>query len=138
MKKNMQKLLVTTAVMIFLSTFPQAGHAGKVEEQIETIVQAIGSGNQPTLAGAMIDAKDAIPELYDLRGYRPIWFGNGSADDLLQQLGSGLDQGFRPPDFHLPLLLELFDRAQNGTAEDKSWYVLILFERQEQALLCCK
>lgn len=118
MKNIFRNIAATSFAVVFISTISFPVFAGPVEERIEAVVSQISVEESPVLAGAKIGATEAIGELYILRNFRPIWFGRNAADDLLQQLGRGLDEGFRPIDFHLPLLLELFDRAQNGTAED--------------------
>ncbi|MGR3660958.1 MAG: L,D-transpeptidase family protein [Paracoccaceae bacterium] len=118
MKNFINKIASISLAATLFAVISLPGFAGEVEVRIEAKVSQIFVEETPVLSGVKIGAIETIGELYILRNFRPAWFGRRAADDLLQQLGRGLDQGFRPVDFHLPLLLELYDRAQNGNADD--------------------
>lgn len=91
-------------------------HADAVSEAIAARVTTLSSNSE--IDGASVAATDVLPAVYAERDNAPIWFATPAGKALLGHLNAGIMQGFRPADFHLPMLLNLQQKAETGTPSD--------------------
>ncbi|WP_159089177.1 hypothetical protein [Tateyamaria sp. Alg231-49] len=89
--------------LLFLST---SLAAGPVEDEIERLSTTFSGGDDVLFADAKLDTAVLIPQFYANRDYVLGWYGSANVDQLFAELNRGLEQGFRPTDFNLPLLYE--------------------------------
>ncbi|MEP1199002.1 L,D-transpeptidase family protein [Tateyamaria sp.] len=101
--------------LLFLST---SLAAGPVEDEIERLSTTFSGGDDVLFADAKLDTAVLIPQFYANRDYVLGWYGSANVDQLFAELNRGLEQGFRPTDFNLPLLYELQDAARLGDPKD--------------------
>ncbi len=101
--------------LLFLST---SLAAGPIEDEIERLSTTFSGGDDVLFADAKLDTAVLIPQFYSNRDYVLGWYGSANVDQLFAELNRGLEQGFRPTDFNLPLLYELQDAARLGDPKD--------------------
>lgn len=114
MRKSINKYLSAAIFVVGLTTFPTMGPAGAVEDRIQAIAASFTDADSAALAKTSIEAAVLVPRLYEQRNYKPAWFGRDAAQELFRELNRGVEQGFLPGDFHLPLLIELHEAAKAG------------------------
>lgn len=108
-----------------LLLLPASLTAGPVEHEIERLASSF-SADDPNLFGdAKLDTAVMIPQFYEQRDYNPGWYGTDNEQQLLRELNRGVDQGFRPTDFNLPLLYQLQDVARSGEPLDIAAFDLV-------------
>lgn len=108
-----------------LLLLPASLTAGPVEHAIERLASSF-SADDPNLFGdAKLDTAVMIPQFYKQRDYNPGWYGTDNEQQLLRELNRGVDQGFRPTDFNLPLLYQLQDVARSGEPGDIAAFDLV-------------
>lgn len=108
-----------------LLLLPASLTAGPVEHEIERLASSF-SADDPNLFGdAKLDTAVMIPQFYEQRDYNPGWYGTDNEQQLLRELNRGVDQGFRPTDFNLPLLYQLQDVARSGEPSDIAAFDLV-------------
>lgn len=101
-----------------LLLFPASLDAGPVEDEIERLSSSFSTNDASLFGDAKLDTAVLIPQFYEQRAYRPGWYGTGNEKQLFAELNRGVQQGFRPTDFNLPLLYELQDAARSGDPAD--------------------
>ncbi|WP_078059471.1 L,D-transpeptidase family protein [Tropicimonas marinistellae] len=118
MRKTPRPLILAGLALSLWWGYVTPGLAGPVEDQIREIISSVSGGRSASLPENSVDATILVPRFYEKRGYKPAWHGTKASEELLRELNNGLEQGFRPKDFHLPLLFELREAAKSGSAED--------------------
>lgn len=118
MRKTSRPLILAGLALSLWWGHVMPGLAGPVEDQIREIVSSVSGGRSASLPENSVDATILVPRFYEQRGYKPAWHGTKASEELLSELNNGIAQGFRPKDFHLPLLFELQEAAKSGSAED--------------------
>lgn len=113
--------LILGGVLAICST--GALQADAVSDAIAARISTLTSN--PEIGGASVAATKVLPVFYAEHDNSPIWFGTPAGDALLSHLNSGIMQGFRPADFHLPLLLNLQQQAETGTPADIAAYDIL-------------
>ena len=88
--------------------------AGTVTEQIRVLTTSLRGENAETIEAASVNTTVVLQRMYEQRDYTPAWFGNRNEEELFRELNRGIDQGFQPSDFHLPLLYDLQNAARAG------------------------
>jgi len=116
--KTINKYLCPAIVVAGLIASPTIGAAGAVEDKIEAIADSFAHADSAALAKTSIEAAVLVPRLYEQRAFQPAWFGRDAADDLFRELNRGVQQGFLPGDFHLPLLIDLHEAAKIGGPDE--------------------
>lgn len=111
------------AVAAFALCLSSMLHAGPQEDGVAAAVKDAVAGG--VVAGARMAAPERLAEFYAERENRLAWFGQPSAEELKAAITAALDEGFRPPDFHMGLLFELHDAAQSGGPEDVAAFDLV-------------
>lgn len=88
--------------------------AGPVADQIKALATSLSSESAETLDSAKLETAVVLQRMYEQRDYAPAWFGIRNEEELFRELNRGIAQGFRPSDFHLPLLYDLQSAARSG------------------------
>ena len=117
------RLSAVAPVLALLST--TVLHAGPTEDQIERLVSSLDRGETRITQGTELDTAQLIPEFYELRNYAAAWFGTRNLEQLFAELNKGVEQGFLPEDFNLPVLYELFELAKSGDPENIALFELV-------------
>jgi murein L,D-transpeptidase YcbB/YkuD len=118
MHKTINKYLGAAVVAVGLTTLPTTGAAGAVEDSIQAIAASFIDADSAALAKTSIEAAVLVPRLYEQRAFQPAWFGRDAARELFRELNRGVEQGFLPGDFHLPLLVDLHEAAKIGGPDE--------------------
>ena len=111
-----------TLVLVFL---PASLAAGPVEDEIKRLSSSFNVVDTDLFGDARLDTAVVIPRFYELRGHSTAWYGTGNDQQLFTELTRGVEQGFRPTDFNLPLLYELQDAARSGEPGDIAAFDLV-------------
>ncbi|WP_433989816.1 hypothetical protein SuNHUV7_06640 (plasmid) [Pseudoseohaeicola sp. NH-UV-7] len=111
-----------TLVLVFL---PASLAAGPVEDEIKRLSSSFNVIDTNLFGDARLDTAVVIPRFYELRGHTTAWYGTGNDQQLFTELTRGVEQGFRPTDFNLPLLYELQDAARSGEPGDIAAFDLV-------------
>ncbi|SLN16606.1 murein L,D-transpeptidase [Pseudoruegeria aquimaris] len=112
-----RRLIATIALSVL--ALPRAASAD-VAQDIGELTAALQDGRTVQVRGLPIVSGAFLARFYGARGNAPAWLGEEDARALLNALGGGLAQGFRPADFHLPALLSLYEAARAGSDADKA------------------
>ncbi|MCT8159745.1 murein L,D-transpeptidase [Pseudoruegeria sp. SHC-113] len=103
-----------------VSLLPANAARADVASEIAQLTQPVSNSQSPQVAGLPIVSGSFLATFYDQRDFAPAWLDAAAAQGLLNELGSGLLQGFRPADFHLPALLGLYEAAKAGGDAEKA------------------
>jgi murein L,D-transpeptidase YcbB/YkuD len=106
--------LAFALLLLGLSGTASSTAAGPVDDQIRDLAMSLRSGNAETVETATLNTTVVLQGMYEQRGYAPAWFGSRNEEELFRELNRGVAQGFRPSDFHLPLLYDLQSAARSG------------------------
>lgn len=117
-------MTIQTGLLTALLVLSTSLEAGPVEEEIERLSISYNGGDAVLFADAKLDTAVLIPQFYSNRDYAPGWYGTLNMDQLFAELNHGVEQGFRPTDFNLPLLYELQDVARSGDPKDIAMFDL--------------
>ncbi len=103
---------------------PTAGAADRsaasIRELLRQRVERIAEGDLTTVAGARLVAVRLIPELYERRGFAPVWIRPQMIDELMATIRSVGDHGLAPEDYHLVTLAALLRERPQLTADPGS------------------
>jgi murein L,D-transpeptidase YcbB/YkuD len=88
--------------------------AGDVERAIAAQVELIAEGAPANVGGVTLANAAFVAELYEIRGFRPIWNTPARRAELSAQLLAAARHGFRPEDFSTGALMELAAVAEAG------------------------
>lgn len=121
---NLGKALQTGLLTALLLTSTSLT-AGPVEDEIKMLSSSFTGGGAVFFGNAKLDTAVMTPSFYEARGYTPAWHGTANAQQLFSELVHGVEQGFRPTDFNLPMLYELQEAAETGRAEDVAKFDLV-------------
>lgn len=114
-----------SGLLLVLLLLPASLAAGPVEDEIKRLSSSFGAGDADLFGNAKLDAAVLIPQFYEERDHNPGWYGTGNEQQLLAELYRGVEQGFRPTDFNLPLLYELQEAAKSGQPSDIAAFDLV-------------
>jgi murein L,D-transpeptidase YcbB/YkuD len=108
-----------------LLLLPASLAAGPVEDEIRKLLKSFNAGGADLFGEAKLDAAVLVPQFYESRGHSPGWYGKANEQQLFTELNRGVEQGFRPADFNLPLLYELQDAAKSSDPSDIAVFDLV-------------
>jgi L,D-transpeptidase YcbB len=111
MRCGMALLAVTIALLL-----PLAGQAraGAVEDAIAAEVRLIAAGQVTSVGGVSLSRASSVAELYELRGFRPVWDTAGRRAELAAELSAVTRQGLRTEDFAVEAIMALAAVADAG------------------------
>jgi murein L,D-transpeptidase YcbB/YkuD len=90
--------------------------ANEVNDRIEEFTLDISSGGLDMIGDIRFGATQFVASLYALRKYEAIWLEDDRREDLLNELEDAERHGFRPEDFNVDRLAELYAVAKSGDA----------------------
>jgi murein L,D-transpeptidase YcbB/YkuD len=102
------------ATMTLLLPLAGPARAGAVEEAIAAQVNLIAESGPATVGGVALSSGEFVADLYELRGFRPIWDTPARRAELSAELLAAAQHGFRPEDFAMGALMELAAVADAG------------------------
>jgi murein L,D-transpeptidase YcbB/YkuD len=102
------------ATMTLLLPLAGPARAGAVEEAIAAQVNLIAESGPATVGGVALSSGEFVADLYELRGFRPIWDTPARRAELSAELLAAAQHGFRPEDFAMGTLMELAAVADAG------------------------
>ena len=110
----MQTFLRTVflSLTVFVTAAADAS-ATEVDDQIDKLTSGIASGSINAIGDIRLGASRFVTDLYALRGYEPIWLEDKQRNELLNELADAERHGFRPEDFDVDRLAELYAAASN-------------------------
>jgi len=108
-----------------LLLMPASLMADPVEHEIKRLASSFSADDPNLFGAAKLETHAIIPQFYEQRDYSPGWYGTDNEQQLLRELNRGVDQGFRPTDFNLPLLYQLQDVARSGEPLDIAAFDLV-------------
>lgn len=111
--------------LVFLSLLvsllvPVSSHAGSLSNQIKVVLGLVDPTENSTPVFDSLDAEVLVPRFYQQRDFSAAWAEPSSIEDLFRALDLGIQQGFRPSDFDIPRLRELWEEAKQGGAQEKA------------------
>lgn len=102
------------AALAVLCVSPDVARSGPIEDGLRSEIAGLSQGQAPDLGGMRVSAAEFIAELYEVRGYAPIWQDERRRDDLSDELADSIRHGFVPKDFDVDLLSQLQEDASDG------------------------
>lgn len=115
----------SAGLALVLLLLPASLAAGPVEDEIKRLLSSFNTGDADLFGDAKLDTAIMMPRFYEQRGHTTGWYGTGNEQQLFTELNRGVEQGFRPTDFNLPLLYELQDTAKLGEPSDIAAFDLV-------------
>ena len=98
-----------------LLTVGVAWPASAADPVISSVVAALRAEGSPVVAGTTLSSRKMLPELYERRGFEPLWSSTASAN-LLKAIEDSVALGFVPEDYHLAALRRL--HASGGSTPE--------------------
>ncbi|MEP2031394.1 MAG: L,D-transpeptidase family protein [Paracoccaceae bacterium] len=111
--------------MFALALLPASLAAGPIEDEIKRLSSSFDAGDADLFGDAKLDTAVMIPQFYEKRLHTLAWYGTDNEQQLFAELNRGVEQGFRPADFNLPLLYEMQDKAGSGDPRDMAAFDLV-------------
>jgi murein L,D-transpeptidase YcbB/YkuD len=111
MQTFLRKVLLS---LILFVTVSENASATDINDQIAELTAGIASGEINAIGEVRLGASQFIANLYALRENEPIWLVKERRNDLLTELADAERHGFRPDDFALSHLTELYAAASTG------------------------
>ena len=108
----MRVLLLLTLVIVVA----EDASASEIKDQIAELNAGIASGNIDAIGDIHLGAPQFVTGLYALRENEPIWSADQRRNDLLHEFADAERHGFRPEDFDVTRLAELYAAASIGDA----------------------
>jgi murein L,D-transpeptidase YcbB/YkuD len=105
---------VLAATLSLLMPLSGPVRAGSVDDAIATQVNLIPEGRLTSIGDVELTSAEFLAELYELRGFRPIWDAPARRAELSAELLAAARSGFRPEDFAMGSLMELAAVADAG------------------------
>jgi murein L,D-transpeptidase YcbB/YkuD len=105
---------VLAATMTLVLPLSAPVRAGAVEDAIATQVKLISESQLGSVGDVELSSGAFVAELYQLRGFRPIWDTPARRAELSAELLAAAQHGFRPEDFSMGALMELAAVADAG------------------------
>jgi murein L,D-transpeptidase YcbB/YkuD len=105
---------VLAATLSLLMPLSGPVRAGSVDDAIATQVNLIPEGRLTSIGDVELTSAEFLAELYELRGFRPIWNAPARRVELSAELLAAARSGFRPEDFAMGSLMELAAVADAG------------------------
>jgi L,D-transpeptidase YcbB len=82
----------------------------EVAETIRRSVEQLRSTGRVTVAGQSLRSLDALPEIYETRGFRPLWRDPANEEALLGEIAAVGGDGLDPGDYHFAALRSALDQ----------------------------
>ncbi len=82
---------------------------------ISSVAAALRAEGSPVVAGTPLSSRRILPELYERRGFEPLWSSTASAN-LLKAIEDSAALGFVPEDYHLAAIRRL--RTSGGATPE--------------------
>ncbi len=111
MQTFLRRVLLSLALFIAIA---EDAPATEIKDQIAELAAGISSGSINAIGGIRLGASRFVTDLYALRENEPIWLVDERRKDLLYELADAERHGFRPEDFDVSRLAELYAAASNG------------------------
>lgn len=90
------------AVLLTQSAFVGTASASPtVGEVIQQTVEAIRSNGPLRIGDAMIVSTIVLPDMYERRGFTPLWANAAAVDDLVRAIRDSEQDGLDPAEYHL-------------------------------------
>jgi len=84
----------------------------EVRETIRRSVEQLRSMGEVTVAGEKLLSAMALPEIYEARGFRPLWQERGNEEALLGEIAAASGEGLDPMDYHFETLRAALERRR--------------------------
>lgn len=112
----LKKLNRFTAVCL-LSAIPLSGgwaaaDPQEVTESLRRSVEQLRSTGAAVVAGQTLRSARTLPEIYETRGFRPLWRDAGNRDALLGEIAASTGEGLDPADYHFDALRPAIERQR--------------------------
>lgn len=113
-------------LLLFLTMLPLAAQGmadERLQEQLRHRLELLGEPGELVAGGQVLHALTPLHILYQQRGWRPLWFGEGSGspaslDQVIDAIDLAFEHGLEPAHYHRQRLSELLDRlAQRAATE---------------------
>jgi murein L,D-transpeptidase YcbB/YkuD len=89
------------ATLVLAAVLASVGaRAAEVDERIRGYVEQLRAGQELTLDGEPIAARNLLPRLYEQRAFAPAWRSVAQVDSLLAMLDESFLEGLDPADYH--------------------------------------
>lgn len=87
--------------------------AGELRETIRRATEQLRSTGRATVAGQLLLSAQSLPEIYEARGFRPLWTGSANEEALLGEIGAVGGDGLDPADYHFEVLRGVLERRRS-------------------------
>jgi murein L,D-transpeptidase YcbB/YkuD len=114
MSARRQTMAALAIAVTFILHLAGPVRADDVGEAIAAQVESIAGGAPAAVGGITLSSAGFVAELYELRGFRPIWDTPGRRAELYAELRAAARHGLRPEDFSMGALMELAAVAESG------------------------
>jgi L,D-transpeptidase YcbB len=90
------------------ATVDEAG----IAETIRRSVEQLRSTGEVTVAGRRLLSAQALPEIYEARGFRQLWLDPANEEALLGEIAAASGDGLDPADYHFTAIREALERRR--------------------------
>lgn len=105
--------LVLLAACLPLAVAQAAPDRSEVLETIRRTTEQLRSTGRATVAGQVLLSAQSLPEIYEARGFRPLWTGSANEEALLGEIGAVVGDGLDPADYHFEVLRGVLERRRS-------------------------
>jgi L,D-transpeptidase YcbB len=106
-------LALPLAVLAMLLPAPAfAVPEAEVAEPLRRAVEQLRSTGRATVAGQTLLSARALPEIYEARGFRPLWTDPANEEALLGEIAAASGDGLDPEDYHFEALRAALDQRR--------------------------
>lgn len=82
----------------------------EVAETLRRSVEQLRSTGEVTIAGEKVLSRQALPEIYEARGFRLLWSEPGNEEAMLGEIAAASGDGLSPADYHFDALRAALER----------------------------
>lgn len=110
--RRWRRVLALSAVMVLTLASPAsaAPDPAMLTETIRRAVEQLRSTGEVTIAGQRLRSAQALPEVYESRGFALLWTDPASEAALLGEIASSAGDGLEPGDYHFAAIRAAAER----------------------------
>jgi L,D-transpeptidase YcbB len=104
--------LAAACLLAGLGPVSAAPDAAEVAETMRRAVEQLRSTGRAIIAGQTLLSAQALPEIYEARGFRVLWNDPANEDALLGEIAAAAGDGLDPADYHFEALRAAVDQRR--------------------------
>jgi murein L,D-transpeptidase YcbB/YkuD len=110
--RRIAEILIVATIGLLAASLPAAA-SGSASDAIKETVEWIRGEGSKRIGGDTIASTIVLPEMYERRGFQPLWGNAAAVDDLVAAIRDSEKDGLDPADFHLAAIERM--RASRST-----------------------